>query len=382
MKPILYIFTLLVFLTSCKSSKDYLSRSDEDKTLYDIVKKLNKRSNDENAINALPAVYKQLQQKHLKKIAVFSSYKDLGRWDQLNNEYSILQNMYEAISNSDASGRLVNPVSYQNELSETKKLAAEDYYQLGESYLKYNTRVYAKKAYAAFKKSDNWVRDYKDSKFRMDEAFNSSIINILINPIQDNSFFLNTAGWGNTGYNYSNEYFQQNLVRDLGGKYTSRYPARYYTEGEARQDNIQPDWVVDLTLRNMDIPRPALYNYERNASKKIENGKDSSGKPVYITVHAALHIKRQSFTARAQMDLNIIDVASRKNITYNSYSDTYYWQQEYATFTGDKRALSNDDLTLLNNDKYDYPRREEILNQLYRNIYPQVKSRIIALSDW
>jgi hypothetical protein len=381
MKKIIPLITAILLLASCKSSKDYLLRSNEDKTLYDIVKKLNKRSNDEDATRALAEVYKQVQQRHLKTITTYSTYKEITRWDKLNNEYSILQNMYNAIDNSAAASKLVSPVSYQNELTDIRQAAAEDYYGLGENYLAFKTRDYARKAYSAYKSSGNWVRDYKDSKLKMDDAYNSSIINVIINPIQDNSFFFN-AGWGNTGYNYSNEYFQQNLIRDLGGKYASHYPARFYTEWEARRDNAEPDWAVDLTLRNMDIPRPSVYNYNRNVSKQIQNGKDTTGKPVYQTVYATLNMQKQSFNARAQMDINIVEIATRKNIAYNSYKDTYNWQEEKATFTGDRRALSDNDWALVNNSNFNSPGREEILNRLYKNIYPQVKNKISNEVNW
>jgi hypothetical protein len=373
-KILLATISVVLLLASCKTSKDYLSRSDEDKTFYDIIRKLNKNSNDENATTALPEVYKQVQQRHLKKIETYSSYKEISRWDKINNEYAVLQNMYDAIDNSSAASRLVTAKSYQNEITEIKQLAAEDYYQLGESYLDKNTREYAKNAYSAFKKADYWVKDYKDSRGKMDEAFNNSIVNVIINPFRTIRFSLIQAGaiWA---YNYSNEYFQQNLVRDLGGKYASRYPARFYSEWEARRDNVEPDWVVDLTLRNMDIPRPTCTNYTKNLSKQVEIGRDTAGKPVYQTVYATLQIQKQYFNARAQMDINIVEIATRKNIAYNTYNDTYNWQEEMATYSGDKRALNNDDWALVNNGNFNSPGREDILNRLYRNIYPQVKNR-------
>ncbi|MEP7145338.1 MAG: hypothetical protein ABI707_20810 [Ferruginibacter sp.] len=381
MKNILYAAIAIFILTSCKTSKDYLLRSDEDKTLYDIVKKLNKHSDDEEATKALPQVYKQAKERHLKKIAVYSNYKEINRWERIGGEYNILQSMHDAIANSDAASRLVTPAGYQNEISGIKQSAAEDYYRLGETYLDNNSRDYTKKAYDAFKKADGWITDYKNSRAKMDEAFSNGIVTVIINPVQDNSFFFN-AGWGNTGYNYSNEYFQQNLVRDLGGKYASRYPAKFYTEREAQRDNVEPDWVINLTLRNMDIPRPSIYNYSRDISKKIEIGRDTSGKPFYKTVYATLNIQRQFFNARAQMEINITDIHTRKNIAYNTFTDTYNWREEVATFSGDRRALSNNDWTLINNSNFNLPGREDILNRLYRNIYPQVKNRISNEADW
>jgi hypothetical protein len=381
MKQLLAIAATLLILASCKTSKDYLSRGDEDKTLFDIVKKLNKRSSDQDAVKALPEVYARVQQKHLKKISSYSNNKEITRWDKIIDEYSTLQNMYDAITNATAAYNLVTPVNYQNEMYDAKQQAATAYYQLGTTLLQSNYRDDAKKAYNYFKKADKWVPNFSDAKLKMDEAYQNAVINVVINPVQDNSFFFNT-GWGNTGYNYSNEYFQQNLIKDLGGTYASRYPAKFFTDWEARRENIQPNWVVDLTLRNMDIPRPITNNYSRNASQQIEAGRDTSGKIIYKTVYATVNIVRQSFTARGQMDVNITDVASRKNISYNTYNDDYTWQQEHATYTGDSRALSNSDWALINNNRYNEPRKEEVLNELYRKIYPQVKNKIAYSVDW
>ena len=381
MKYFLYAITALLVLASCKTSRDYLSRSNEDRTLFDAVKRLNKKSTDEDAVKALPILYPLAQQRHLKKIETYNSYNELNKWDKIFNEYSILQNMLDAIDNSAASAALVTPKNYQQEISVTKQSAAEDYYRQGLTYFSSDDRDDLKKAYQSFKTADKWVNGYKDAKTKMDSAFNNSIVNVQINPVQDNSFFFNT-GWGNTGYNYSNEYFQQNLVRDLGGKYATRYPAKFYTEWEARRDNMQPDWVVDLTLRNMDMPRPIIYSYNRNLSKQIETGRDTSGKQTYQTVYATLNIQRQSFRAAGQMDVNITDIHTRKNILYNSCSDQYEWQEEKASYSGDSRALSSSDWALVNNNNFNTPRKEEILNQLYRKIYTQVKNKISYAVDW
>jgi hypothetical protein len=382
MKQLLLFVTTLFVLASCKSSKDYLSKADEDRTLFDVVKRLNKKSSDEDAATALPEVYKTVQQKHLRKIASLANSKELNRWDKLLDEYNVLQNMYDAVNNSDAASRLVNATSYEAELYDVKQKAADEYYTEADKLLQSTYRDEIKKAYSYFKKADKWVPGFKDSRSKMDAAYEKATIAVVINPVQDNSFFFNT-GWGNTGYNYSNEYFQQNLIRDLGGKYNTRYPARFYTEWEARRDNVTPQWVVDLTLRNLDIPRPYTNNYSRNASKRIEIGKDTSGRPVYQTVNATLQISKISFTARAQMDVNITDISTRKNISYNSYNDDYQWEEERATYTGDSRALDTNDWALINNNRYNQqPRKEDVLNELYRKIYPQVKNRISYAVDW
>ncbi len=379
MKYIFYALLCLFMFSACSSAKkNYLERSDTDKALFDAVKALKKNSNDTAAGNALPTLYSLSQQRHLRRIESLQGMQELSRWDKIIDEYESMQNIHNAIIDVDAAYRAVTPANYQPNIYTLKQQAAQDYYNEAESYLSLNGRDNAKKAYTHFKKADRFVPGFKDSKEKMDLAYQNAIVNVQVNPVQDNSYFFNSS-WGNYGYNYSNEYFQQTLVREL--RNSNRYPARFYTDWEARRDNVQPDWVVDLTLRGMNIPSPQRYRYSRNTSRQIESGRDSSGKPIYQTVYATIHISRESLTARGEMEVLVNDVTTGKIITRNNFRAEYSWMEEYATYSGDSRALSASDWNLVNN-RYNEPRKEDILNELYRKIYPQVKNRIIYAVDW
>jgi hypothetical protein len=382
MKYIFYTLVSLIVLAGCgTTNKDYLSRSDNDKTLFDAIKTLKKRNGDTTALSALPVLYNLAQQRNLRKINSYSSSNNIDRWDKMISAYGTLQEMHDAIVENDAASRVANPVNYQQTIYDLKQQAAADYYSTASDFLNRPGRDDAKKAYNYYKKADKLVTGYQDSKLKMEEAYQNAIVNVVINPVQDNSYFFNT-GWGNSGYNYSNEYFQQTLVRELKGINSSRYPARFYTDWEARRDNVQPDWEVNLTLKNMYIPRPQNYVYSRNASQQIEVGRDTSGKTIYRTVYATINITKQSFTARADMEINITDVSTLKNITYNTFSEDYRWEEEHATYNGDSRALNANDWAIINNSYYNEPRKEDVLNELYRKLYPQVKNKISYAVDW
>lgn len=381
MKYIFYTLISLVTLVSCKTSKDYLSRSDNDHTLFDAIKTLKKRSNDTFALQALPVLYNLAQQRNLRKINSYSSSNELGRWDKMIAGYSSLQAMYDAITENDAASTVVSPVNYQQTMYDVKQKAAADYYDMAAVFLNKPGRDDAKKAYNYFKKADKLIPDYKDARLKMDEAYQQAIVIVVINPVQDNSYFFN-SGWGNYGSSYSNEYFQQTLVRELKGTNSSRYPARFYTDWEAGRDHIQPDWEVNLTLRNMNMPRPQTYTYNRQVSQQVEVGRDTSNKIIYKTVYATVNITKQSFTAHADMEINITELTTHKNITYSTFREDYRWEEEHATYSGDSRALGHNDWMLINNSHYNEPRKEDVLNELYRKLYPQVKSKIRYAVDW
>jgi len=382
MRYIFYSLISLAILAGCSTTnKDYLSRSDNDNTLFDAIKSLKKHNADTAALNALPALYTAAQQRNLRKINSYSTSPDIGRWDKMLNAYATLQEMHDAIVESDAASRVVTPVNYQQTIYDLKQQAAAGYYSLATDFLNKPGRNDAKTAYNYFKKADKLVPGYQDAALKMDEAYQNAVVNVVINPVQDNSYFFNT-GWGNYGYNYSNEYFQQTLVRELKGINSNRYPARFYTDWEARRDNIMPDWEVNLTLRNMNMPTPQNYTYSRNVSKLVERGRDTANRVLYRTVYATVYITQQSFTARADMEINITDLATRKNIVYNTFREEYRWEEEQATYSGDADALGPNEWALINKRSYNEPRKEDILNELYRKLYPQVKNKISYAVDW
>ena len=381
MKYIFYTLLSLLVLVSCSTSKEYLSRSDNDKTIFDAIKTLKKHNTDTVALNALPVLYTAAQQRNIRKVNSYNNSNDLNRWDKIIDAYQTLQQMHDAIVENDAASGVVTPLNYQKTIYDTKRQAAADYYEEGMVYLNKPGRADAKKAYGYFSKADKLVPGYEDATSKMSEAYENAIVNVVINPVQDNSYFYNT-GWGSYGSNYSNEYFQQTLVRELKGINSTRYPARFYTDYDIRRDNIQPDWEVNLTLRNINIPRPQTYTSRRNVSQEVEAGRDTSGKIIYRTVYATVNISQLSFTARADMEINILDLATRKSITYNTFREDYRWEEEHASYSGDSRALSANDWSVINNNYYNEPRREDVLNELYRRLYPQIKNKISYAVDW
>ena len=94
MKYIFYTLLSLVVLAGCSTNKDYLSRSDNDNTLFDAIKTLKKRNGDTTALNALPVLYTLAQQRNLRKINSYSTSNNIDRWDKMISAYGTLQQMH------------------------------------------------------------------------------------------------------------------------------------------------------------------------------------------------------------------------------------------------------------------------------------------------
>ena len=378
-KTILLFCSFIVLLGACSSSKKtYLERSDADKALQDAIKKLNKDSDNDEATLAIPELYKNIKANHLAKIAALKTSKDISRYDKLIDEYEKLQDAYNGIMNQSAAFKLVNPESFAVQLAETKDAAAEEYYQTGVAALAKDGRDNAKRAYTAFRRSTRYISGYKDADRKMEEAFDKAVVDVVVHPVDDRSRIFNST-WGNYGTRYSREYFEESLIHDLANK---NYPARVYSVDEAWREKLKDTWEVMLTLRNLDIPYPYTSSSQRNVSAQVEIGRDTAGRPVYNTVYATINTTRRSFTAEAEMNVSILDSKTNRYISQSSFREDYRWQDEVATYNGDSRALSSNDWALVNSNQNNTPRKEEILQELYRKLYPRVRNYVSGKLDW
>jgi hypothetical protein len=383
MKKFLYIyFSFALFLFASCSSNKGIQKTSEDKALFSVLKKLDKDPSNGELINTTTRLYNDAAKSHLDKIEIYNTLTEPDHWIKIIKEYEALRKLSDVINNSATAVKLVNPPSYSSEIQIAKQSGAEAFYALGISNLNMGDKQASRNAYYAFKKVNELVPGYKDVQQQIKIAYENSIVTVVINPVKDNTYFYNSMGWNNYGNNFNNDYFQRSLVNDLGGNYNKTSLAVFYTNWDARRENIRPDWEVDLTWMYLDIPQPMSNQYTRNLSRQIETGKDTSGKVFYQTVTATLYVTKKYFTASGDMELRITDVKSGRDITSQRYNDQFNWQEEYATYTGDSRALSSNEYALLNNNHYQIPRKEDILNQLSQRIYPQIKNRIATTANW
>ena len=337
----------LVVLVSCGTAGLLSQASKEDKDLFKAITAIEKRNNAA-ARNDLPALYKQSVQRHEDKITSYKNSNDPSRWQYIVAELEALQKVYSAINASPEAGRLVSPRDYAADIREARETGAGEYYDQGVQYLEADTREDARRAYAAFQAANKIYPNYRNTSSLLSEAREKGTLDVVINPIQTRGYIY--ANWG-----FKADNFQRELVRDLGGSFGSHISgARFYTDWEARSRNVQPDWMVDLNWENVYISHPNTRTYTRTVSKEIENGRDSTGKAIYKTVTATLHITQRTMNARADMEYRITDIGGNSNVEWSRIPAYLDLSSEYATYRGDSRALSTYDWALVNNRPQGY----------------------------
>ena len=220
-----------------------------------------------------------------------------------------------------------------------------------------------------------------------ENANNKKIINVVINPItgRDSAFFLTKES---RSVDITNKRFQQYLAQELTATFTNQYNARFYTLKQAKKEGIKPDWIVDLTMDSVDISLQSLDYGSGDLNKRVLMSGNPSLRPapyndslgnIYQTKYASIDYTTKSYEAFGQLEVKITDVYTGKNIYCTTYSNKYYWDQRNAFYSGDILALPSNNGVVKNPNNSPIPGKADILNNLYKLFYPQIKTSITNL---
>jgi hypothetical protein len=381
MKLLLPVVFIVVAFAACRGSRT--ATYNDEKDLSTLISRLNKKGADDKIVADLQEVYNNAYTKSMQRLYNYQYDAAPEKWTKIIPELEGLHRMYETIGQSAYAVRLLKPENVYPRLVATKDSAAADYYRFGVEQLNLNSRENNKEAYYAFQRAQQYVPNYRDAKLQMKEAFDRSIVNVLINQIQYDQFGMGGNNWGWNQYGSRDRQHQANIIRDLGGQNSTSNPARFFDEYQLRSMGAGPDLVVDLVWRNLRFDQPLDQSRSYNRSKQIETGKDTSGRPIYTTVTATVRVTQRILNADADMNIIITDAVTRNQVRWDRLPSEYRYTYEYAEYSGDKRALDNNDIALINRSRNQrIPTKEEAMAEMMQRIYNNLVSRIRSTVSW
>ena len=155
---------------------------------------------------------------------------------------------------------------------------------------------------------------------------------------------------------------------------------QFYSESDARSRSIQPDEIVELRMGRFDIGRPFDEHSTKEVSrevvvKEIVHKPDSVVKQ-YGTVKAKITTTQRSLVSEGDLVITIRD--PKGSIVWNDrFTGEHEWKTEFSVYTGDERALSDKDKSLLNTDsESNTPQQEQIMQELFKQIQNDLSYRL------
>ena len=149
---------------------------------------------------------------------------------------------------------------------------------------------------------------------------------------------------------------------------------QYHNE---RNPNIDYDYGIALNFRQIEFSPERISEKEVRRTKRIKDGweykrnregkimKDEEGNPIkvdiYTTVSAILTITEQFKAATVGGNVVYRDLNQGRDIDRSPMGTEFIFENVFATFRGDERALSDDDLLLVENRFVPFPNNAQLL---------------------
>jgi hypothetical protein len=354
-------------ISGCKTASKLYDKGNYDEAVELAVKKLQKKPDDDMR-SLLQNAYHYAVNDHETRIRQLSDNTNELKWEWIYNEYASLQRLHEAIHRSPEAMAIVNATDYSSYLTTYADKAADIRVERGMAWMDKNNKMSFRNAYNEFavalqyRPGDLSISDLKN------EAYENAVIYVVVMPMEGRRYRYSS----NDAYEMRN--FENNLLHQLQHHSGNQF-VKFYSSSDANSRNIQADQFIDFRFSTLNVGRTRDEKSTREVSKDIVV-KETVYRPdsvvkEYKKVFAKITTVKRTVLSEGNLQINARDFSGRR-LWSDNLSGNHNWCTEFSTYTGDERALSDNDKALVNR-RQDYPPAEDeiircIINEINNNM--------------
>lgn len=373
MKKIL-LLSILIVLSSCsgvKRTQEALNTGNYgaaiNKAIVNIAENKSKKSN-QPYILLLEEAFKKNTERELQHIKFLKKDGNASNYEDIYDSYNRLKNIQQQIrplmpleifeENRIAQFNFNN---YDSDIIASKNELSNYLYNNALTLLKNATyKVDYRNAYQDLKYLDEINPNYADTKLKMEEAYQKGLDYVVIEMsnntdkvipqrLEDELLNLNTYGLNNLW-------------------------TEYHTN---KMSNIDYDYLMEVSFQDINISPEQINEKQIIKEKQIKDGykyvednngnivKDSLGNEIKIdkfkTVKCDFYQFTQFKSAQVTGMVNFTDLKKNQQINQYPLASEFVFEHIYANYNGDKRALDNDLISLLNLARVPFPSNEQMV---------------------
>ena len=363
-KLIITAFIALFFLTACSSSKQQFEKGNYEKAVALSIKKLRKKPDNSKQKAILKAAYGYAVQVSEQKIKQQQQSTDRFKWDAVIAQYRKMQQLYTDLLQCPGCLAVVSPVDFQNELNEALTAGAQVYVEEGQKALATKEKEGGRLAYRHFAQAKVYQNNYGNIGLMLNDARTqgTEVIGVSRIPASSKGLELNTA------------FFLQQLTQamnDLNYFFAVFAPVEQLVE----QQQV-PDQVIDLSFDDYYIGQTYVKEIRESLvrdSVKVGEVTDSLGKKyaVYGEVKADLQRYEKTIESGGLLNIAIVDPNTQSILFQQKIPSTTVWKNDWATYQGDKRALTKEELALTQEKELLPPPPQDLFYSFTRPLFDQ-----------
>lgn len=320
------LFIGLLLMDACSSGKRAYKHGDYYEAVLSAVQRLRGKPDHKKSKEVLKLSYQlaidYLETDAQNQLASNANFK----YRTAVQNYEKINNLYNEIRTSPGAMRVIpKPISKFDELNNVKAKAAEESYEAGIQSMMKGSREDAKAAYFLFVESNSYEPGYREVIEMMDQSKFNATLKVVVQPSLQN-------------------YNDWNFEPVLYG-YNANQFVKFYSPRQAEEASLPKiDQFVKLIVNGYQQGREVVTRKTDTFSDSVKTGeKTVAGKkvPVYTKVSATMTTYTKKITGKGSINLNIQDAESRADIRNIDIVADETWSDNWASYSGDVRALSD-----------------------------------------
>jgi hypothetical protein len=371
MKRRLLFWSILLILAACSSGKKAYERGDYYDAVSKSIARLRQNPDHSKSIetlqNAYPLAVEYFETQANNVIASNTEYK----WKSAIQSYNQINAMYEQVRACPACMKAIkNPKNYYAEIGPLKEKAAEESYNAGINLLMKGTRPDAKSAYFRFVDAQTFSPGYKDVLEYTSKAKFEATVKIILEQIPVPGKYELTGG-----------FFQDKVEEFLNSNYREEGFVRFYTPEGAKNQNLeQVDQIMRIQFDDFSIGNTTIREREEEVKKdsvRVGEAKiDGKVVPVYNTVTAKLKTYNKEVKSTGVLSMMIMDAKSNGMLSHKKFNGEYIWNNSWAKYKGDERALTQKHIMLTRKKEEQPPSKQDMFLEFTKPIFNQLTPAI------
>ncbi|PKP23764.1 MAG: hypothetical protein CVU06_06595 [Bacteroidetes bacterium HGW-Bacteroidetes-22] len=354
MKNLTMLYSVIILFTSCQSASKLLQEGRYEKAAYSAAGHLKSNPSDEALQQILVESYNLTIHQYDSLINDADQSKSNDRFETQYASYRAVQELTATIRKLPANAtQKIKTVDYSREMSMVASRAAEERYNLGIKLLDQKNKADAYEAWENFKKAEEYDPNYRDVAQMTERAYEAALTLVEVSVSQER-FPL---------YDINAAWLKQGLIWNLETLRTNHTLLKFTLSDDLTNQSLRPDQKLQLDFTDMrfDMPIMSDYSYERTREVTVT---DNEGNQRVIMVQATVYVTRRILTASAVLMAELRSLTDGRTLLWERFPADYTWRSISGRYTGDQRALSADDLSIINNMTPVIPGRDELFRML------------------
>lgn len=371
MKSINYLFliVIIVVLSNCSSGKKTLEKGNYYQSSVQAVERLRRNPNHKKSQEVLASSYPLAIKYYTDRVYNYKHSNDPYKNGKMIEQYEMLNALYEQVMRSPGALSIIpDPEKYYDEIRQLTEAAAEERYQAATKALALNTRESAKDAYYDFIKADQYVPNYKDTGDKIEEALDLATLKVVVDqiPVPTVNFKLSVD-------------FFQDQVDEFLFHYSQNPFVKFYSTKDTWLKN--PDQIMVIMFDQFSVGNTNnLQKTHVAENDSVEVGtvtmEDGTKKPVIGSVKAEFTEHRREIISNGLISMKILEAQTERIILHEKFPGEFVWVSRWASFNGDERALTTDQIQLTKKKPLNPPPPQDLFIEFTKPIYNQITSTV------